>query len=66
MIALTFEVDDLHLGAVAERVVPLASKRHEEMLTLGFADGHAKRLSFNRLGSVEMELKKAPSKGSSN
>lgn len=65
-IALTFEVDDLHLGAVAERLIPLASNRHEEMLTLGFADGYAKRLAFNRLGSVWMESRKAPAKVSAN
>ena len=64
--ALHFEVDDLRLGATADRLSPLATKRHDETLALAFTDGHAKRVRFDRLKSVKLRPQAVPIPKSSN
>ena len=58
--ALTFEVDDLRLGAVADRVTPLRTHRHADRLVAAFADGHAKSLAIGYLGKVRMRPRPIP------
>lgn len=56
-IALTFEVDDLHLGALADRVSPLTSARHGEKLAIIYADSHARFIPFDIAPTVRTQLK---------
>lgn len=54
-IALVFEVDDLTVGAVADRVAPLHPPRHKDRLMISFADGHGQSLPFHKIGGVQMQ-----------
>lgn len=61
-LVLSFEVDDLHLGAVEDRIAPLNPPRHDDRLTLVYADGQGKVLKFNQLSNLRMDPKSKPPK----